>query len=82
VILASEGIYAANLMDIDAMGVPDPEHSCHVDDWGSNDGRTQSKAESYCPVWVFEDQASLRGVVIEILTRGRRGKKSRTAHKL
>ena len=34
VILASYGIFAANMMDIDAMGIPDPEgHSRHIDDW-------------------------------------------------
>jgi hypothetical protein len=32
VILASYGIYAANMMDIDAMGVPGPEgHSRHIE---------------------------------------------------
>jgi hypothetical protein len=45
--LAANGIYAANVVDIDAMGIPDPEgHSRHVDDRGSDDGRTQSMPQS------------------------------------
>jgi hypothetical protein len=36
VILASFGIFAADMADIDAMGIPDPEgHTRHVDDWRS-----------------------------------------------
>ena len=55
VILASFGIFAIDMTDIDAMGIHDPEgHSRHIDDWRSDDGRKKSKAESYCPVWVFE----------------------------
>jgi hypothetical protein len=58
VILASYGIFAVNMTDIDAMGIPDPEgHHRHIDDWRSNDGRRKYTAESYCPIWVFEDQA-------------------------
>jgi hypothetical protein len=44
------------------MGIPDPEgHTRHIDDWKSNDGRKKSKAESYFPIWVYEDQASYHG---------------------
>jgi hypothetical protein len=51
VILASSGIFAANMMDIDAMGISGPEgHSRHIDDWRSNDGRTEPRAAAYCPV--------------------------------
>jgi hypothetical protein len=40
VILASFGIFAANMTDIDAMGIPDPEgHTRHIDGWRSSDGR-------------------------------------------
>jgi hypothetical protein len=36
--LAAHGIYAADMMDIDAMGVPGPEGHCrHIDDWKSNE---------------------------------------------
>jgi hypothetical protein len=68
VILASYGIYAANMMDIDAMGsTSGPEgHSRHTDDWRSNDGRTEPKAAACCSVWVFEDQASHRNITYEI----------------
>jgi hypothetical protein len=53
VILASYGIYAANMTDIDARGIPDPEgHSRHIDDWRSKDGRTDPKAAAHCSVWV------------------------------
>jgi hypothetical protein len=46
VILASFGIFAIDMTDIDAMGIHDPEgHSRHTDDWRSNDGRQKSKAE-------------------------------------
>jgi hypothetical protein len=58
VVLASFGIFAIDMTDIDAMGIHDPEgHSRHIDDWRSNGGRKKSKAESHCPVWVFEEQA-------------------------
>jgi hypothetical protein len=74
------------MMDIDAMGIPDPEgHHRHIDGWRSNDGKTQSKAASYCPIWVYEDQASYRNITYE---RGPRwlseacGETSRTAHGL
>jgi hypothetical protein len=51
------------MTDIDAMGIPDPEgHTRHTDDWRSSDGRKKSKAESYCPIWVFEDQATYRNM--------------------
>ena len=51
VILASYGIFAANMMDIDAMGIPDPEgHSRHIDDWGSGDGKTESRASACCSI--------------------------------
>jgi hypothetical protein len=67
VILVSYGIYAANMMDIDAMGISDPEgHFRHIDDWRSNDGRTEPRAAAYCSVWVFEDQASHRNITYEI----------------
>ena len=67
VILVSYGIYAANMMDIDAMGISDPEgHFRHIDDWRSNDGRTGPKAAAWCSVWVFEDQASHRNITYEI----------------
>jgi hypothetical protein len=66
VILASFGIFAADMMDIDAMGIPDPEgHTRRIGDWRSNDGRKKSKAEIYCPTWVFEDQATYRNMVYE-----------------
>ena len=66
VILASFGIFAIDMTDIDAMGIRDPEgHNRHIDDWRSNDGRKKSKAETYCPVWVFEDQACNRNMVCE-----------------
>jgi hypothetical protein len=42
VILAANGIYTADMTDIDAMGIPNPEgHYRHIDDWKSNDGRTE-----------------------------------------
>jgi hypothetical protein len=42
VVLAAHEIYAANMTDIDAMGVPGPdEHYRHTGDWRSNDGRTE-----------------------------------------
>jgi hypothetical protein len=67
VILASFGIFAANMMDIDAMRIPDPEgHSRHIDDWRSGDGKTEYKASAYCTIWVFEDQASYRDITYEI----------------
>ena len=48
---ASFGIYAANMMDIDAMEIPDPEgHSRHTDDRRSDDGKTEYKASAYCTV--------------------------------
>jgi hypothetical protein len=63
-ILASYGIYAANMMDIDAMGIPGPEgHSRHIDDWRSNDGSTEPKAAAYCSVWVFEDHRHPTGTL-------------------
>jgi hypothetical protein len=47
VVLAPFGIFVANMMDIDAMGIPDPEgHSRHIDDWGSSDGKTESRASA------------------------------------
>jgi hypothetical protein len=59
VILAAHGIYAADMTDIDAMGVPGPEgHYRHTDEWKSNDGRTEYKPAAYCPIWVHEDQAA------------------------
>jgi hypothetical protein len=67
VILASYGIYAANIMGIDAVGISGPEgHSRHTDDWGSNDGRTEPKAAAHCSVWVYEDQASHRNITYEM----------------
>jgi hypothetical protein len=64
VILASFGIFAIDMADIDAMGIRDPEgHSRHTDDWRSGDGRKKSKAEAYCQVWVSEDQACNRNKV-------------------
>ena len=37
VIPAAHGIYAADMADIDAMGISDPEeHYRHIDDWKSN----------------------------------------------
>jgi hypothetical protein len=66
VMLASFGIFAADMMDIDAVGIPDPEgHTRHIDDWRSNDGRKKSKAGSYCPIWGFKDQATYRNMVYE-----------------
>jgi hypothetical protein len=53
VVLASF-IFAANMMDINAMGTPDPEgHSRHIDDWRSGDGKTESRASACCSIWVF-----------------------------
>jgi hypothetical protein len=64
VILASFGIFAVDMTDIDAMGIHDPEgHHRHIDDWRSSDGRKKSKAEAYCPVWVFEDQVCNRNMI-------------------
>jgi hypothetical protein len=63
VILASFGIFAVDMADIDAMEIPDPEgHNRHIHDWRSSDGRKKSKAEAYCPVWMFEDQACNRNM--------------------
>jgi hypothetical protein len=36
--------------------------SWSIGDWRSSDGRKKSRAESYCPVWVFEDQAFNRNI--------------------
>jgi hypothetical protein len=48
VIPEAHGIYAADMTDIDAMGVPGPEgHYGHIDDWRSNDGRTENKPAAY-----------------------------------
>ena len=48
VILASFGIFAADMLDVDAMGIPDPEgHSRHIGDWRSDDGKTEYKASAY-----------------------------------
>jgi hypothetical protein len=67
VILAAHGIYAADMADIDAMGIPDPEgHYIHIDDWKSNDGRTGYKPGPYCPIWLHEDQASSRDIAYEM----------------
>jgi hypothetical protein len=67
VIPAAHGIYAADMADIDAMGIPDPEgHYRHTDDWKSNDGRTGYKPGSYCPIWLHEDQASSRNITHEV----------------
>ena len=67
VIPVSYGIYAANMADIDAMGVPGPEgHYRHIDDWGSSGGRTEPKAAACCSVWVFEDQASCRDITYKV----------------
>jgi hypothetical protein len=66
VILASFGIFAVDMAEIDAMGIKDPEgHHGHIDDWRSSDGRKKSRAESHCPVWVFEDQACNRNMIYE-----------------
>jgi hypothetical protein len=83
VVLASYKVFAANMVDIDAMGIPDPEgHSRHIGDWRSNGGKTQSKAAAYCPTWAFEDQASCsRNITYERCPLGA-WKKSQTAHKL
>jgi hypothetical protein len=55
------------MTDIDAMGIPGPEgHYRHIDDWRSNDGRTEPRAAAYCSVWVFEDQASYRNITCEM----------------
>jgi hypothetical protein len=48
VILASFGILAANMTDIDAMGIPDAEG----DPTTSSDGRKKYRAESHCTTWV------------------------------
>ena len=61
VILASFGILAANMTDIDAMGIPDAEG----DPTTSSDGRKKYRAESYCPIWVFADQAFYRNMIYE-----------------
>jgi hypothetical protein len=50
-VLASYEICVAGLMDVDAVVIPDPEgHHRHIDDWRSNDGKTQSKAATHCPI--------------------------------
>jgi hypothetical protein len=52
VILASFGIFAANMLDVDAMGIPDPEgHSRNIEDWrssgvGKRNTRPQHTAQS------------------------------------
>jgi hypothetical protein len=64
VILASFGILAANMTDIDAMGIPDAEG----DPTTSSDGRKKYRAESHCTTWVsylFEDQATYRNLAYE-----------------
>ena len=67
VILAANGIYAVDMTDIDAMGIPDPEgHPKHIDDWKSNDGREAHKPGPYCPIWLHEDQASSRNITYEM----------------
>ena len=59
VILAANGIYAVDMTDIDAMGIPDPGGYCrHIDDWKSNDGREARKPGAHCSIWLHEDQAS------------------------
>jgi hypothetical protein len=48
VVLAANGIYAVDMTDIDAMGIPDPGGYCrHTDDWKSNDGREAHKPGAY-----------------------------------
>ena len=37
-----------------------------LDDWRPNGGRTEPKAAAHYSVWVFEDQASHRGITYEI----------------
>jgi hypothetical protein len=67
VILAANGIYAVDMTDIDAMGIPDPEgYPRHTDDWKSNDGREAYKPGPYCPIWLHEDQASSRNITYEM----------------
>jgi hypothetical protein len=67
VVLAAHGIYAADMTDIDAMGIPDPDgHYRHTDDWKSNDRRTEYKPAAHCPIWVHEDQASSRNTAYEV----------------
>ena len=67
VILAANGIYAIDMTDIDAMGIPDPGGYCrHIDDWKSNDGREARKPGAYCSIWLHEDQASSRDIAYEM----------------
>ena len=67
VILAANGIYAIDMTDIDAMGIPDPGGYCrHIDDWKSNDGREAQKPGAYCSIWLHEDQAPSRNITYEI----------------
>jgi hypothetical protein len=63
VIPAANGIYAVDMTDIDAMGIPDPGgYPRHTDDWKSNDGREAHKPGAHCPIWLHEDQASSRNI--------------------
>jgi hypothetical protein len=67
------------MMDIDAMGISGPEgHSRHIDDWRSNDGRTEPKAAACCSVWVFGDHRDITYEIDPLEAR----KKSRIAHRL
>jgi hypothetical protein len=59
--------FTRHMTDIDAMGIPGPEGRYrHIDDWRSNDGRTENKAAACCSVWVYEDQASSRNITYEM----------------
>ena len=66
-ILAANRIYAVDMADIDAMGIPDPGGYCrHIDDWKSNDGREARKPGAHCSIWLHEDQASSRNIAHEM----------------
>ena len=69
-------------MDIDAVGIPDPEgHSRHTDDWRSSDGKTISKASACCSVRGFEDHAPYRNITYEVdPLEARRSKQQRARH--
>ena len=82
VILAANGIYAVDMTDIDAMGIPDPGGYCrHIDDWKSNDGREAQKPGAYCSIWLHEDQAPSRNIAYEMDPLGAWEKNVDSPHK-
>jgi hypothetical protein len=63
VILASFGIFAVDMTDIMRWGFMTRRDI--IGTLMTSHGRKKSKAESYCPVWVFEDQACNRNLIYE-----------------